>query len=98
MLAEVGDLAGQHEVVAEQLTASVLSDVTAAARELKDERKRVSGPTAAALEPTGRPLPKSAGEACDKPRTWRRGRLGAAKIDGPRLPVGLSAGMITGRG
>ena len=42
MLSEVGDLAGQHEVVAEQLAASVASDVSAVARELKDERKRVS--------------------------------------------------------
>ncbi|KAF0297329.1 Formin-binding protein 1-like [Amphibalanus amphitrite] len=41
MLAEVGDLAGQHEVVAEQLAASVVSDVTATARTLKDERKRL---------------------------------------------------------
>ena len=42
MLSEVNDLAGQHEVVAEQLSASVASDITAVIKELKDERKRVS--------------------------------------------------------
>ena len=42
MLSEVNDLAGQHEVVAEQLSASVAADISAVIRELKDERKRVS--------------------------------------------------------
>ncbi|XP_037081869.1 LOW QUALITY PROTEIN: cdc42-interacting protein 4-like [Pollicipes pollicipes] len=41
MLSEVGDLAGQHEVVAEQLAASVTADITAVSKELKDERKRL---------------------------------------------------------
>ena len=42
MLNEVNDLAGQHEVVAEQLADSVASDISAVVKELKDERKRVS--------------------------------------------------------
>ncbi|KAF4520277.1 hypothetical protein B566_EDAN010223 [Ephemera danica] len=40
MLGEVGDLAGQHETVAEELTASVLQELSLLVRNLKDERKK----------------------------------------------------------
>ncbi|XP_037079941.1 formin-binding protein 1-like isoform X2 [Pollicipes pollicipes] len=41
LLAEVGDLAGQHELVAEQLATSVVSDIVVVIKELKDERKQL---------------------------------------------------------
>ncbi|XP_043202833.1 formin-binding protein 1-like isoform X6 [Amphibalanus amphitrite] len=41
LLAEVGDLAGQHEVVAEQLADSVAADISAEVKTLKEERKRM---------------------------------------------------------
>lgn len=36
---EINDLAGQHEVVAENLGASVIRDLTLLTKELKEERK-----------------------------------------------------------
>jgi len=40
-LSEVSDLAGQHELVAEQLAASVTADISTVVREVKDDRKRL---------------------------------------------------------
>lgn len=39
MMNEINDLAGQHEVVAENLGASVIRDLTLLTKELKEERK-----------------------------------------------------------
>lgn len=36
---EVNDLAGQHEVIAEELQAKVIKELTALVKDLKDERK-----------------------------------------------------------
>ncbi|XP_031357233.1 formin-binding protein 1-like isoform X3 [Photinus pyralis] len=40
LMDEVNDLAGQHEVVAENLLANVLKELTALTKDLRDERKR----------------------------------------------------------
>ncbi|XP_077287263.1 formin-binding protein 1-like Cip4 isoform X5 [Arctopsyche grandis] len=40
MMNEINDLAGQHEVVAENLGASVIRDLTLLTKELKEERKK----------------------------------------------------------
>ncbi|XP_065344724.1 cdc42-interacting protein 4 homolog isoform X4 [Cloeon dipterum] len=40
MMNEVGDLAGQHEVVAEDLTSTVLQELQLLVRNLKDDRKK----------------------------------------------------------
>ncbi|RWS28376.1 formin-binding protein 1-like protein [Leptotrombidium deliense] len=40
MLQEIQDLAGQHEVVAENMMGSIVKEVSLLVRELKDERKR----------------------------------------------------------
>ena len=42
MLTEINDQAGQHEVVAENLTMSVTKEIVALVKEIKDDRKRVS--------------------------------------------------------
>jgi len=42
MLNEINDQAGQHEVVAENLTVTVAKEIVALVKDLKDERKRVS--------------------------------------------------------
>lgn len=36
---EVNDLAGQHEVIAEELQAKVIKELTALVKDLKEERK-----------------------------------------------------------
>lgn len=41
MMNEVNDLAGQHELIAENLTAEVFREVTMLIRDFKDERKKV---------------------------------------------------------
>jgi len=40
MLQEVTDLAGQHEVIAETITANIVKEITLQLKELKEERKR----------------------------------------------------------
>lgn len=41
MLTEVNDQAGQHEVVAENLTSAVTKEIVALVKDLKEERKKV---------------------------------------------------------
>lgn len=41
MLTEVNDQAGQHEVVAENLTSAVTKEIAALVKDLKEERKKV---------------------------------------------------------
>jgi hypothetical protein len=41
MLLEVGYMAGQHEVIAENLSTGVVREVQNLVRELKDDRKKV---------------------------------------------------------
>jgi hypothetical protein len=42
MLNEVNDLAGQHEVIAENLTASIIKELQTLVSDLKQERRKVS--------------------------------------------------------
>lgn len=39
LIKEVNDLAGQHEVIAEELQAKVITELTALVKDLKEERK-----------------------------------------------------------
>lgn len=39
LMKEVNDLAGQHEVIAEELQAKVIKELTALVKDLKEERK-----------------------------------------------------------
>lgn len=41
MLNEINDLAGQHEVISENLSASIVKELYGLVKELKDERKRI---------------------------------------------------------
>ncbi len=41
-MGEVTDLAGQHEVIAENLTSDVIKEITCLVKDFKDERKKVS--------------------------------------------------------
>ena len=41
MLNEINDLAGQHEVVAENLSTAVVSDLTSLVKSMKDDRRKV---------------------------------------------------------
>lgn len=41
VLTEVNDQAGQHEVVAENLTSAVTKEIVALVKDLKEERKKV---------------------------------------------------------
>lgn len=41
MLCEVNDLAGQHEVIAENLQSDVITKVTYLVEDIKEERKKV---------------------------------------------------------
>lgn len=41
MLNEINDLAGQHEIIAENLTSQVCKGLLSFIKELKDERKKV---------------------------------------------------------
>lgn len=43
MMNEVGDLAGQHELIAEDMTSTVLQELQLLVRNLKDDRKKVTG-------------------------------------------------------
>jgi hypothetical protein len=43
MMNEVGDLAGQHELIAEDMTSTVLLELQLLTRNLKDDRKKVTG-------------------------------------------------------
>jgi formin-binding protein 1 len=43
MMNEVGDLAGQHELIAEDMTSTVLQELQLLVRNLKDDRKKVIG-------------------------------------------------------
>ena len=42
MLNEINDLAGQHEVIAENLSTAVVSDLTTLVKSMKDDRRKVS--------------------------------------------------------
>lgn len=42
MINEINDQAGQHEVVAENLTMAIAKEIVTLVKDLKDERKRVS--------------------------------------------------------
>ena len=42
MLTEVNDQAGQHEVVAENLTSAVAKEIVALVKDFKEDRKKVS--------------------------------------------------------
>ena len=42
MLTEINDQAGQHEVVAENLTLAVTKEIVALVKDFKEDRKRVS--------------------------------------------------------
>lgn len=42
MLCEVNDLAGQHEVIAENLQSDVIGKIIYLVKEIKDERKKVN--------------------------------------------------------
>lgn len=44
-LNELNDYAGQHEVIAENMTSQIITELTRYAQELKTERKSVSEPT-----------------------------------------------------
>lgn len=41
MLCEVNDLAGQHEVIAENLQSDVIKEIGHLVKDIKDERKKV---------------------------------------------------------
>ena len=41
MLNEINDLVGQHEVVAENLSTAVVSDLTSLVKSMKDDRRKV---------------------------------------------------------
>lgn len=41
MLCEVNDLAGQHEVIAENLRSDVIKEINCLVKDIKDERKKV---------------------------------------------------------
>ena len=41
MLNEINDLAGQHEVIAENLSTAVVSDLTTLVKSMKDDRRKV---------------------------------------------------------
>lgn len=41
MLNEVNDMAGQHELVAENMMAKIVKEISVLLKELKDERKKV---------------------------------------------------------
>lgn len=41
-MTEVNDLAGQHEVIAENLQSDIIREVTILIKDFKDERKKVS--------------------------------------------------------
>ena len=41
VMKEVGDLAGQHEVIAENLQSNVIREVSIFVKDFKDERKKV---------------------------------------------------------
>jgi hypothetical protein len=41
---EVGDLAGQHEVIAENLQSNVIREVSIFIKDFKEERKKVCNP------------------------------------------------------
>jgi hypothetical protein len=41
MLNEINDLAGQHEVIAENLSMAVVSDLTTLVKSMKDDRRKV---------------------------------------------------------
>ena len=40
MLNEINDLAGQHELIAENLSTAVVSDLTSLIKSLKDDRQK----------------------------------------------------------
>lgn len=42
MMGEVTDLAGQHEVIAEDLTSDVIKEITCLVKDFKEERKKVN--------------------------------------------------------
>jgi len=42
MLCEVNDLAGQHEVIAENLQSDVIREINCLVKDIKEERKKVS--------------------------------------------------------
>ena len=41
MLNEINDLAGQHEVIAENLSTAVVSDLTILVKSMRDDRRKV---------------------------------------------------------
>lgn len=41
MLCEVNDLAGQHEVIAENLQSDVIKEISFLVKDIKEERKKV---------------------------------------------------------
>ena len=41
-MAEINDLAGQHEVIAENLQSNVIREVTILVKDFKEERKKVN--------------------------------------------------------
>lgn len=43
VMGEVTDLAGQHEVIAENLQSDVIREITCLVKDFKEERKKVSG-------------------------------------------------------
>ena len=43
LLNELGDQAGQHEVIAENLSTQVVHELNALVKQLKDDRRKVSG-------------------------------------------------------
>ena len=43
MLNEINDLAGQHEVIAENLSTAVVSDLNILVKSMRDDRRKVRG-------------------------------------------------------
>ena len=66
MLKEVHDMSGQHEVIAENLTASIIKEATQMIQELKSERKKVGAQFVCRFISLPHP------ETCIFFHTWRR--------------------------
>ena len=49
LLNELGDQAGQHEMIAENLSTSVVSELTNLVKQLKDDRRKVRAKLVSAL-------------------------------------------------
>ena len=45
LLNELGDQAGQHELIAENLSSSVVQELSSLTKQLKDDRRKVSSYT-----------------------------------------------------